>query len=54
MRIGKIASSSEYRIQKQFQNFLIFGISSFPNLRNSENLLIFEIVKFWKFVNFPI
>ena len=27
MRIGKIASSAEYRIDKQFQNLLIFGIS---------------------------
>ena len=27
MRIGKIASSAEYRMDKQFQNFLIFGIS---------------------------
>ena len=31
MRIGKIASSAEYRMDKQFQNFLIFGTSSFPN-----------------------
>ena len=27
MRIGKIASSAEYRMDKQFQNFSIFGIS---------------------------
>ena len=27
MRIGKIASSAEYRIDKQFQNLLIFGIA---------------------------
>ena len=27
MRIGKIASSVEYRMDKQFQNLLIFGIS---------------------------
>ena len=27
MRIGKIASSTEYRMDKQFQNFLIFEIS---------------------------
>ena len=26
MRIDKIASSAEYRIKKQFQNLLIFGI----------------------------
>ena len=27
MRIDKIASSAEYRMNKQFQNLLIFGIS---------------------------
>ena len=27
MRIGKIASSAEYRMDEQFQNWLIFGIS---------------------------
>ena len=27
MRIGKIVSSAEYQMDKQFQNFLIFGIS---------------------------
>ena len=27
MRIGKITSSAEYRMDEQFQNFLIFGIS---------------------------
>ena len=27
MKIGGIASSAEYRMDKQFQNFLIFGIS---------------------------
>ena len=35
MRIGKIASSAEYQMDKQFQN-----------LKNSENLLIFQVVKF--------
>ena len=25
----------------------------FPNLKNSINLLILQIVKFWKFGNFP-
>ena len=34
MRIGKIASSAEYRMDKQFQNFLIFGI-----------LMVFQIQK---------
>ena len=27
MRIGKIASSAEYRMDKKFQNLLILGIS---------------------------
>ena len=27
MRMGKIASSAKYRMNKQFQNLLIFGIS---------------------------
>ena len=27
MRIGKIASSAEYRMDKRFHNLLIFGIS---------------------------
>ena len=27
MRIGKIATSTEYRMHKQFQNLLIFWIS---------------------------
>ena len=27
MRIGEIASSAEYRMDKQFQNWLTFGIS---------------------------
>ena len=55
MRIGKIASSAEYRMEKQFQNLLIFfNFDSFLNLKNSVNLLIFQVVKFWKFINFPI
>ena len=29
MRIGKIASSAEYRMDEQFQNLLIFEISIF-------------------------
>ena len=27
MRIGKIASGAEYRIDERFQNLVIFGIS---------------------------
>ena len=29
MRMGKIASGVKYRMDKQFQNLLIFGISIF-------------------------
>ena len=54
MRIDKNASSAKYRMDKQFQNSLIFEISSFLNWKNSENLLVFQVVKFWKFYNFPI
>ena len=42
MQIGKIASSAEYRMDKQFPNFLIFlNFDSIPNWKNSDNLLIF-------------
>ena len=34
MRIGKIASGAEYRLDEQLQNFLIFGI-----------LIVFQIKK---------
>ena len=40
MRTGKIASGAEYRMDEQSQNLLIFGI--------------FQLLKFWKFVNFTI
>ena len=40
MKTGEIASGAEYRIAEQFQNLLIFGI--------------FQVLKFWKFVNFTI
>ena len=44
MRIGKIASSAEYRMDEQSQNLLMFGI-----------LIVFGIEKkFWKFINFTI
>ena len=44
MRIGKIASGTEFRIDEQFQNFLIFGIS-----------IVFQIIKkLLKFVKLPI
>ena len=41
MRIGKIVSCAEYRVDKQFQHFLIFEIS-----------IVTQIKKFWTFVNF--
>ena len=41
-------------MDERFQNLPISEIPSFLNLKNSENLLIFQIVKFWKFVNFLI
>ena len=40
MRTGNIASGAEYRMDKQFQNLLIFGI--------------FQVLKFWKFISFTI
>ena len=40
MRTGKIASGAEYRMDEQSQNLLIFGI--------------FQVLKFWKFVNLSI
>ena len=52
MRIGKIESGAEYRIDEKFSNFLNFD--SFLNWENSGSLLIFQVVKFWKFVDFPI
>ena len=39
-------------MDEQSQDLLIFD--SFSNWKNSENLLIFLVVKFWKFVNFKI
>ena len=41
MRIGKIVSGAEYRMDEQFQNLLIFRI-----------LIVFRIEFFFKFVNF--
>ena len=47
MRIGKIASGAEYRMDKQFQKLLIFWISIvFRIEKNSEIFLIFQVVKF--------
>ena len=40
MKTDKIASGAEYRMDEQFQNLLIFGI--------------FQVLQFWKCVNFTI
>ena len=52
MRIREIANSAGYRMNEQFEKFPIFEISCFWNWKNSENLLIFQVVKFWKLDNF--
>ena len=54
MKIGKIRSGVKYQMDEQFQNFLIFGIFSFPHRKNSENFSIFHVLKFRKIVDFPI
>ena len=47
MRIGKIASSAEYRMDEQSQNLLIFGILIvFLIEKNSGNLSILQFGKF--------
>ena len=52
MRIGKIASSAEYRMDEQSQNLLIFGILIvFWIEKNSGNLLILQITKISSFEN---
>ena len=38
MRIGKIASGAEYRMDEKFENFVIFGI-----------LIVFQMDKILKF-----
>ena len=55
MRIGKIARGAEYRMDKQFENLLISWYSIVLQIETkSENFLIFQVVKFWKLLNFPI
>ena len=47
MRFGEIASGAEYRIDEQFKNLPTFGVSIiFKIEKNSENLSIFQVVKF--------
>ena len=43
MRIIKIASSAEYRMDEQFRSFPISGAK----------LWFFKLKKFYKFINFP-
>ena len=43
MRIGKIASSAEYRMDKQFQNFQLLEPNfDFSNWKKSRNFSIFQ------------
>ena len=44
MRIGKIASSAEYRVDEQFQNFPTFAAKFW----------LYKFKKFWKFFIFRI
>ena len=48
LRIGKITSGAECRLDTipKFSNF--WNFDSFPNFKNSESLLIFQVVKFLK------
>ena len=50
MRIGKISSGAEYRMNEQSQNLIIFGILIVFQIESSTHLLIFQVVKFWKFL----
>ena len=55
MRIGKIASSAEYRMDEQSQNLLIFGISLvFWIEKKSGNLLVLQFKNFQKFPIYKI
>ena len=52
MRVGGIASCAKYRIDEQFENLIIVGILIIFQFFFS--IFIFYVVKFLKFVNFPI
>ena len=60
MRIGKIASSAEYRMDEQFKNGQFWEPKfGFPKWKNSSNLLIFDFkssksFQFEKFRKFSI
>ena len=50
MRIGEIASSTEYWMDEEFQNCQYLESKfAFPNWKNSRNLLIFQFRQFQKF-----
>ena len=49
-----MTSCAEYRMDEHFQNLSIFGILSFPNWKNSGNLLIFQLEKFHEFPTLKI
>ena len=55
MRIGKIASNAEYRMDQQSQNLLIFGILIvFWIEKNCGNLFILQFENFQKFPIYKI
>ena len=45
MRIDKIASIAEYRMDKQFQNLLIVGISIVFHIQKTLKICYFSIFK---------
>ena len=51
MRIGKISSNTEYRIEEQFQNLIIFLVKFwFSKLRKFKNVQLKKLQKYpiWK------
>ena len=60
MRIGKIASDAEYRMDKQFQNLLIFQFRKFQKVliwkisQFTKDAIIAQLKKFRNFQNWTI
>ena len=56
MRIGKISSSAEYRMDEQFQNLTIFGVkfwfSKFKKFYKFSNIFNFQISEYSQFLKF--
>ena len=57
---GQIWELAKFRVVRNIQWTNIYKICQFleqnfdfPNWKNSRNLWIFQIIKFWKFFNFP-